>query len=130
MNLIQQLQKKPKPTLSHIESFEDFTAIIDGEGQDYIKMEKRGVRRDESPIGWERSHTRPRKCSFARRTRKKPPETLPRESETIFRSGTDGREVFKSGEISRERSRLVEFVPKRRRRRKRKRKRRKKRWRI
>ena len=38
MNLIQQLQKKPKPTLSHIESFEDFTAIIDGEGQDYINL--------------------------------------------------------------------------------------------
>merc|ERR1712100_974073 len=38
MNLIQQLQKKPKPTLSHVESFEDFTAIMDGEGQDYSNL--------------------------------------------------------------------------------------------
>jgi len=38
MNLIQQLQKKPKPTLSHVESFEDFAAVIDGEGQDYINL--------------------------------------------------------------------------------------------
>ena len=32
------LQRKPKPTLSHVESYEDFTQVIQGEGLEFVSF--------------------------------------------------------------------------------------------